>query len=65
MWHYSCWLFSYMADNDGGWVRIGRVGWGIAINDRNKNPAPFSVRINARIERRIGRWGVRVLRPNS
>lgn len=62
--HYSCWLCSWMFDSEGGWFRIGRVGWGVAVIDRDKNPAPFSVRIGARIEKRVGRWGLKVLRPN-
>ena len=59
----SCFLFSILADREGGWLRLGTHGPGVAIHDRKLSPPPFSVRVGAVKERRAGRFAIQRLEP--
>ena len=45
------------------WIRWRGTGWGVYIVDRTRHRPLFSVRLGYTPELRIGRWGLRILRP--
>lgn len=54
-------VFSGSACCFGLWFRV--FGYGLSVIDRSQVKAPFSVRIGVRKEWRLGRWGVKWLKP--
>lgn len=53
-------MIRYNKDEVCFWFRI--FGYGLSIINRNKQPAPFSVRIGHTKEWRIGKWGIKILK---
>ena len=51
----------YQRHRNGLWFRI--FGYGLSVNDRKRNPAPFNHRTGTQHEYRLGRWGIKILRP--
>lgn len=49
---------------DGGfWFRITQYGWGFSVVDKLKNPPLFSERTGYKKVLRIGKFGIKLLKP--
>lgn len=54
-------IIEYCFFSGGFWVRF--FGYGVRVINRDKVPAPFSIRNGFKMEMRTGKWGIITLSP--